>query len=249
MDLLHPILPPIAMLHLVSDSIDESLQNWCISRKNFLQLLDHLETNSYQTTHFAEIIEKGKQSRSLSKPVVLTFDDCAKQLLDFAVPELVKRKMKATFYMPTAYIGGYNSWDAAKSPEKLELMNEADLKGLITLGMEVGSHSHHHVEMKNITDIGDLKRELTESKQILECITGEPVYSFAYPYGSVPNNYRTLLGNAGYCFGLSIYQPFETRFALRRFGIYNKDTTETLARKLSGRYKWMRKIYDVVKKN
>ncbi len=236
------------MLHLVSNKIDESMQNWCINHRSFLQLLDHLESNSYQTTHFAEIIEKGKTGMASPRQVILTFDDCAKQLLDFAVPELIKRKMKASFYMPTAYIGGYNSWDAAKTPERLALMNEADLKELVKTGMEVGSHSHHHIELKNITDIDELKKEVTLSKQVLESIINKPVYSFAYPYGSVPNNYKSLLSDAGFLFGLSIYQPFETRLALRRFGVYNQETTQSLVRKLSGSYKWMRKVYDVVKK-
>ena len=236
------------MLHLVNDFIDESLQDWCITRKNFLQLLDHLESHSYQTTHFAELVKTEDAKKSSAKQVILTFDDCAKQLLDFAVPELVKRQMKAAFYMPTAYIGGYNSWDAEKSPEPIALMDESDLKSLVNAGMEVGSHSHHHVELKHLTDIQQLKNQLTLSKQMLESITSRPVYSFAYPFGSVPANYETLLGEAGYRFGLSIYYPFETRLALRRFGVYNKDTPETLSRKLSGRYRWMRKVYDVVKK-
>lgn len=246
MHLLHQILPPIAMLHLVSDTVDEPLKNWCISRKSFLQLLDYLEVNNYQTTHFAHIAENRKTQAS-QRQVILTFDDCAKQLLDFAVPELIKRKMKAAFYMPTAYIGGFNAWDVEKGSEKIELMNEGDLKELGHAGMETGSHSHHHIEMKNLPE-QKIKEELKTSKQLLESITGKAVYSFAYPYGSVPVNYKFFLKEAGYSYGLSIYQPFETALALRRFGIYEKDTTETLAKKLSGRYKWMRKVYDVVKK-
>jgi peptidoglycan/xylan/chitin deacetylase (PgdA/CDA1 family) len=234
------------MLHLVSDSAEESLKNWCISRSRFLVLLDHLEANDFQTTHFAHSIEQGK-ARPSQKQVILTFDDCIKGLLDFAVPELIKRKMKAAFYMPTAYIGKYNAWDVAKGSEKLELMNEADLKDLAAVGMEIGSHSHTHPELKNIS-VEQQKQEVTISKQTIESITGKPVYSFAYPFGSVPLDYKSLLREAEYQYGVSIYQPFETALALRRFGVYEKDTAQTLAKKLSGGYKWMRKVYDVVKK-
>ena len=80
----HPTIPPIAMLHCVSDDIhDDSLSNWCISRKAFLRLLDHLETYHYATTHFAEIEERpGELQR---RKVILSFDDCLKHLFDFAI--------------------------------------------------------------------------------------------------------------------------------------------------------------------
>jgi len=245
---LTPIVPPVAMLHCVSDSREGSLANWCISRKAFLQLLNTLEEAQCQTTHFAELTEQ-KKTGGFSRKVILTFDDCAKHLLDFAVPELVKRKLKAAFFMPTAYIGGYNAWDVEKGAERMELMNQEDLKELVRLGMEVGSHSHHHIELKNLSGTEKLRQEVRLSKELLQDITGRPVYSFAYPFGSVPDDYRTVLSSAGYHYGLSIYQPFETKLALRRFGVYEKDTPATLRKKLSGRYRWMRTLYDAVKKN
>ncbi|HYD22697.1 MAG TPA: polysaccharide deacetylase family protein, partial [Flavipsychrobacter sp.] len=128
--------------------MDHSLSNWCISRKAFTRLLDHIERRGSQTTHFAEMMEKGKPSSG----VILTFDDCYKHLLDFAVPSLIKKGMKAAFYMPTAHMGQHNSWDTDKGTAQLELMNAADLKDLSSAGMEVGAHSHHHIELKEVAD-------------------------------------------------------------------------------------------------
>lgn len=235
------------MLHSVSDSLDASLAHWCISRPAFLRLLNVLENGGYQTTHFAEIVEGGVPP-SLRRRVILSFDDCAKHLLDFAVPELLRRNMKAVFYMPTANIGGYNDWDVKKGTARLELMNEADLKELTRLSMEVGSHSHRHVELTTLP-VETQRKELLQSKEMLEAVTGKVVHSFAYPYGAVPANYEAVLSAAGYSYGVSIYQPFETRLALRRFGVYEKDTPATLTRKLSRRYRWMRSLYDAIKKN
>lgn len=242
----NPIAPPVAMLHSVSDSLDGQLANWCISKKAFLQLLDTLEEARYQTTHFAELANK---PGLFSRKVILSFDDCAKHLFDFAIPELVRRRYTAAFFMPTAYIGKHNAWDVEKGVERMALMDENDLKELIRLGMEVGSHSHHHIELKNLSGTKRLMEEVMLSKQILEDITGKRVYSFAYPFGSVPLDYKKVLSEASYQYGLSIYQPFETKLALRRFGVYEKDTPATLRKKISGRYRWMRTVYDVVKKN
>lgn len=235
------------MLHSVSDSLDASLAHWCISRSAFARLLDVLENGGYQTTHFAEIIEGGAPL-SFRRRVILSFDDCAQHLLHFAVPELLRRNMKAVFYMPTAYIGGYNEWDVRKGAARMELMSETELKGLAAAGMEVGSHAHRHVELKSLP-LEVQRKEVSQSKGILENITGKAVHSFAYPYGAVPAAHEALLAAAGYSYGVSIYQPFETRLALRRFGVYEKDSPATLTRKLSRRYRWMRSLYDAIKKN
>lgn len=240
-------MPPIAMLHYVSDGIDASLKEWCIKKSSFVRLLDTIQNAGITTTHFKELAEN-KTGRRPAKKVILTFDDCAKLLFDFAIPELLKRNMKAAFYIPTADIGGSNSWDVKKGAATLPLMDAADLQQLAGAGMEIGSHSHHHIELQNVRSARQLKQEVTVSKQLLESILGQPVYSFAYPYGSVPAGYQSLLSEAGYRYAVSIYQPFETDLALRRFGIYDKDTTKTVTRKLSARYKWSRTIYDVIKK-
>lgn len=236
------------MLHYVGDNIqDNFLADWVLERKNFSRLLSFIEERDYKTICFKDLIPNNGAADS-SRNIILTFDDCAKHLLDFAVPELMKRKMKGVFFMPTAYTGGYNAWDEAKSETRLELMNADDLKDLAQNGMEVGSHSHHHIELKT-TSVEVLKRELVLSKEIIESVTGSEVYSFSYPYGSVPENYRSVLSEAGYRFGVSIYQPFQTRLALRRFGVYNKDTEKSLATKFSFRYQLIRQLYDKIKKN
>ena len=236
------------MLHSVSDSFNSPLKEWCISKKIFLRFLRCVEEKELETTHFTEI-EENKKTPSKKRKIIISFDDCPKLLFDFAIPELQKRKMKAVFYMPTAYLGGFNAWDAHKGMPKLELMNEGDLKSLVDEGMEIGSHSHHHIELKNVTNPDQLQKEITLSKAILESITQKQICSFSYPYGSVPKAYNQLLSNAGYSYGVAIYQPFETKLALRRFGVYEKDTLASINHKLSSRYQWSRKLYDAVKKN
>jgi peptidoglycan/xylan/chitin deacetylase (PgdA/CDA1 family) len=127
-------------------------------------------------------------------------------------------------------------------------MNENDLKELDRLKMEVGAHAHHHIKMKKITNKEDLKFEVLESKRILESVTGKPVWSFAYPFGSIPKGYKELLAKAGYAFACGIYLPFEHRFALRRFIYHDGDTESTLHGKLSWQYKCYRILTDPLKK-
>jgi peptidoglycan/xylan/chitin deacetylase (PgdA/CDA1 family) len=235
---------PIVMFHYVSDDpVYGSLGDWCLSKQNFLQFLDYLERNNYTTITFHDVLGKTAEWNS-SRKLMLTFDDGAKHLFEFAIPELKKRKMKAVFYIPTAHIGQFNSWDTIQDMAQVDLMDTDDIKELDRLGMEVGSHSHHHVKLGLLSDEKMVKEEVSLSKQIIENITGKPVYSFSYPFASVPANYKSILSDAGYHYGVSIYQSFQSRWALRRIGYYNSDTEKTTRRKLSVPYKYGRFLAD-----
>jgi peptidoglycan/xylan/chitin deacetylase (PgdA/CDA1 family) len=241
------LIPPIVMLHKVKGKSSSGSRDWSITNEKFLELLDNLIELNYQTVTFLDIISN-KNLLNSSNKVVLTFDDGFKHLFEFAIPELVKRGMKASFYVPTAHIGEYNSWDFERGSGEDEIMNEDDLVELDRLGMEVGAHSHHHIRLKDVKDEKRVIEELTVSKRILESIIGKPVRSFAYPYGAIPNGYRKFMNKAGYSFAVSIYQPFEDNLSLRRFGYYDSDTRKSLTWKLTAFYKVFRALYDPIKK-
>ena len=237
------MFPPIAMLHHVSDDPGhESLKPYSISRQSFTRLLDHLGRHEFETITFEQL---AKGHRSGKKQVILSFDDCPKHLFDFAVPELVRREMKAVFYMPAAHLGGYNSWDVEEGRARVELMDAGDLQQLEKLGMEIGGHSWHHIKLKQSANAAE---EVTQCRRILEEIVAGPLLSFAWPFGSVPANYKQLLATAGFRYGLSIFQPFENRQAIRRFIYHDGDNDSTLGKKLSPLYKVCRMVTDPLKK-
>jgi peptidoglycan/xylan/chitin deacetylase (PgdA/CDA1 family) len=237
------MFPPIAMLHHVSDDpAHESLKPYSISRQSFTRLLDFLERHEYETVTFAQLDDGVRTGK---RKIILSFDDCPKHLLDFAIPELVRRGMKGVFYMPAAHIGGYNSWDVEEGRARVELMNAGDLRQLQSLGMEIGGHSWHHIRLK---DAGNAAEELRQCRNILAGIVAGPLLSFAWPFGSVPANYKRLLTDTGFRYGLSIFQPFESRHALRRFIYHDGDTDSTLEKKLSPFYKVYRLLSDPLKK-
>lgn len=220
------------MLHYVSD--DPAIADhkpWLISHSSFLRLLDYLEKNNYKTVGFEEL----PTVEDNHKTVIITFDDCPKHLWDFALPELKRRNMKAVFYMPTARIGEHNEWDYRCGKSKVELMDETDIKGLVEAGMEVGSHAHRH-EMMSELSVESAEKALHKSKAILEEITGKPVVSVAYPYGSLPRSYKRIAQNAGYHFGLGVYVKWQTKYAIRRWTYTDEHTEEDIEWKMSGAY-------------
>lgn len=232
--------PSVIMLHHVTDDPTlDKLKPYSISRASFTRLLDVLEEEQYTTTNFHTLNKKGKN-------VILSFDDCPRHLWDFAIPELKARSMTASFYMPTAYINGKNDWDIAQGKPAVELMNDSELKNLTEIGMEVGSHSHEHVELATLEE-DKVRQNLKESKLILEGITSSKIVSVAYPFGSIPKNNKALLKEMGFDYGLSIFTPYESRYDIRRWIYHDGDDTNRIKKKLSLTYKAVRTFTDKMK--
>jgi peptidoglycan/xylan/chitin deacetylase (PgdA/CDA1 family) len=61
----------------------------------------------------------------------------------------------------------------------------------------IGSHGYYHNDLARIS-VSDATRELLLSKQYLEGITGEPVNSFAFPYGTYTTEVIAAAKKAGY---------------------------------------------------
>jgi peptidoglycan/xylan/chitin deacetylase (PgdA/CDA1 family) len=104
------------------------------------------------------------------KPVALTFDDGYADAYDAALPVLQQHGFQATFYIVTNFVGqpGYMSWE--------------QVAALNTAGMEIGSHTLDHPSLTTL-DVGELSRQVSESRQVLEQRLGIVVTSFCYPVG------------------------------------------------------------------
>lgn len=234
------------MLHHVAEQPHPSLQTWCITHSKFLEFLNCIEQRGLRTTTFQEIVTQKLTAKDLKNKIVITFDDCAAELLDFAIPEIVKRKMKAVFYMPSNHIDGQNTWDIEEfAMTSVKLMNLDQLRHLLTIGMEIGSHGENHIRLNKVSK-AIAYQDIAGSKKSLETLLQHPIYSFAYPYGKIPPQHEQMLIHAGYHFGLSIYSTFQTRYSLRRFAINETDDQKIINMKLSRKYRIMRTLYDPV---
>jgi len=235
---------PIAMFHHVDRNPVKSLKGWTISPEKFKLFLDCIVAKGYETITF-EDIKALVPGTSKSKKIILTFDDCPASLFDYAIPELLKREMKAVFFIPTAHIGGINHWDVMEQGfEPINLMTSDQLKYLTLQGMEIGSHGHYH--KRAVVDQKILAEEIYHSKAVLSKLLNKKIISFAYPYGEIPRNYRDLLKTAGYQFAIGIYSRWQTKLSLRRFGIHQTDTEWSMTFKLGNTYRFMRFFSDPV---
>ena len=230
---------PIAMLHHVSNRSDwGDLRPFVIQEATFMRFCDAIENTGRQTQTFREASDT-----SVGKNMIITFDDCGKHLLDFAVPELIRRQMKAVFFMPTAHLGETNSWDVAEGRSAVELMDASDLKELQRLGMEIGGHSHHHVHLGRLSPEA-LRVELATCQSTLTEILGESAKSFAYPFGSIPTDATSAFSEHGFEFACAIFSPVQAAHQLRRFIIHDEDSALAMRLKMTNVYAWYRALTD-----
>lgn len=149
--------------------------------------------------HLAEIDEWGGNSLTVSdlaervrasdvpdRALAITFDDGFASVARFAAPLLAKHGLTATVFCVAGHLGGRNDWPTqpAGAPKRA-LASARELKDLAAQGFEIGSHGLDHVPLVSPgTKAG--RRELLDSRELLEEAVGGEVRSLAYPYGVVP---------------------------------------------------------------
>jgi len=113
--------------------------------------------------------------------VVSSWDDVTR--LDLKLCELLETyKLKGTFFVVNNWIGNRVSIDELRH---------------ISEGHEIGAHTLNHVNLVHVRrEVA--KREISESKRLLEKVIGKPVTSFAYPQGSYDKTHVEMVRDAQY---------------------------------------------------
>jgi len=138
-----------------------------------------------------EVIEEGGPAE---RTAILTFDDGFQSWLTEIAPLLRRLGVKGTFYLCPGLLGGQH-WHTP--PEAGRLLDESEAKQLAETGMELGSHSLTHPDLR-LLDERALAAELEESKAAVERITGRPCRTLAYPYGLYDERVTQAAAAAGY---------------------------------------------------
>jgi peptidoglycan/xylan/chitin deacetylase (PgdA/CDA1 family) len=141
-----------------------------------------------------------RQPESLpARAALLTFDDGCRQFLDVAFPCLQDLGYPAVQFVPTAFIGGRNSFDVENEPEET-IFGWNDLRMLECYGISIQSHGVTHRSFSALS-AEELTYEVSRSKTELEDRLGKAVEIFAYPNGDVGASSlaaRLALKRAGY---------------------------------------------------
>lgn len=168
---------PILMYHNVSED-DKLSSGLTISVQNLERHFRYLYENNYSSFHLSELENKAVIPE---KSVVITFDDVTENQL-LALGLLQKYNLKATFFIPFAYVGKTDEWN--NGSKKIMTYNQlSNLPGNIELGL----HSYAHKKYATL-----LGTEITDDFNNCFSVIKEhnlKVYNaVAYPYGNYPKN-------------------------------------------------------------
>lgn len=121
----------------------------------------------------------------------ITFDDGNPSDVLDALPTLLDRGLRATFFVCAGRIGQPRYMDAAH------------LQELVAAGMGIGCHGWSHVDLRRVEDAG-LRREVSDARDQIRQAAGAPVDEFALPFGSYDRRvlqslraYRRVLSSDG----------------------------------------------------
>lgn len=177
------------------DSIEQAERDVWVSRGQFCEILDLLRSQG---------------------DAQITFDDGNASDVEIALPELVARKMTATFFVIAGRI------DQAGS------LGQNDIRQLLQSGMRIGSHGMHHRAWGTLSD-AELQAELVDARKRLEDVSGTRIDSAACPFGSYGRRALQFLRRSNYA---AVYTsdrgPATSSWLKARNSIHRWDTGETV---------------------
>jgi peptidoglycan/xylan/chitin deacetylase (PgdA/CDA1 family) len=181
-------------------------------------------------------IESGKQY------VGISFDDAFLDVLENAVPELVRQKIPAMIYVIANFLGRTADWWPEKAPQRLRKIATRDqLLSAMSENIRIGSHTLTHPFLTQLS-FEAAKQEICDSKSVLESLFGRKVKSFSFPYGDCDDREARLCREAGYewAFTSRHENAFRTEdaFLVGRVSLEPADWDLEFRVKILGGYAW-----------
>ena len=167
------LLVPIFMYHHVSNQPTKNLLDYGLTVRttDFNAQLTWLQQQGYHGINLIELFDALYYGKALpAHPMILSFDDGYKDMYTDALPALMAHHYRGVFFIITGMIGGnYLTWNQVRT--------------LARDGMQVASHTVHHVNIGEPPAGTTTQEELVVSKSMLQTLLGRPIQFFCYPSG------------------------------------------------------------------
>ena len=184
-----------------------------VSQEQFRSHLKWLKRLGYHTLSLPDYIRTLHQGGKIPwRSFAITFDDGYEEVLTLGLPVLAEAGFTATVFAVAGELGGTNAWDGGGA----KLLTAEALRQLDKSGITIGAHTCRHAHLTRVSP-AVAKREISDSKEILERSLGKGIALFAYPYGETNDSVDHYAREAG----------FEAAFATDNA---SKDHTSTLYR-------------------
>jgi peptidoglycan/xylan/chitin deacetylase (PgdA/CDA1 family) len=202
------IITPILLYHHVSDAGYGS--RYYVTLDDFRAQMEALRDWGYTSITVSDLVNVLINGGELpDRPVVITFDDGNINIYQNAFPIMHEMGFIGTLYIVA------NRLDARL------FINSEQLREMANDGWEIGSHGMSHADLT--LDSSSVRYEVLQSRLTLEDATGEPVNTFAYPYGKTDEFVTNQVSEYGYRAGMGLGSSWEhtlgTLFYLSRIEI------------------------------
>jgi peptidoglycan/xylan/chitin deacetylase (PgdA/CDA1 family) len=194
------------------------------------------------------VAQVDRAGRLPGRAAALTFDDGFAALFRHALPALLAHRVPATVFLVgetlTAGAGAQPSEDpsATLAADQVLEMQEA--------GVRFGSHGLRHEDLTRL-DEDECRRDLEESREILESLLGRSVPFLAYPGGHHSEPVRRAARRAGFTHAFAMVRDRQavTTHSVPRVGVYRGDGPMALAAKTARWYLPLRRsvVYPAVR--
>ncbi|CQR74899.1 Poly-beta-1,6-N-acetyl-D-glucosamine N-deacetylase precursor [Sporomusa ovata DSM 2662] len=202
--------PAVLMYHDIKET---EINGFDVSVKDFCQQLDWLAAHEYKTLSVHEFVECLTQNIPFpKKSVLITFDDGYDGINTYAVPELRKRGMKATFFIIKNSMGTKLTGYSYLTEQQIKELSVDPL-------FSIQPHTLTHADLSKIS-AEQLQEEVAGSKKFFEDLTGTQSETIAFPYGSYNKSVLDAVERAGY----------KASFAVSDLGLYDHEARFSIPR-------------------
>ena len=226
----------ILYYHSISDAPIRS----SVSPSAFEGQIGYLVSHGYTVLSLSEAVDRFLSSASLpDKSVAITLDDGFQDNYDNALPILTRFKVPATVFLTVGYIGTGRLPTLTRTDFMPRPLDWSEVKEMQAQGIEFGSHTLTHPMLSQVP-LDVARREIGESKRMLEDRLGTSVPFFCYPRGDLNEVVKRIVRDEGYRAACSTLPGLNDRridlFGLRRTYISRHDSAREFAKKMAGAY-------------
>ena len=203
-NLTHPILGRILMLHRVVEqrSYDPKQRELEVTLQFLEQTINEYQQQGYRFVSIdeaVEIIQKKHHSPFTihhSPFICLTFDDGYRDNYTLALPLLKRLGVPFTVYVSTDFIDNQHTmwwYPGQQLGLSLDELKALSAEPLCT----IGAHTLSHPRLDTLSPEAQ-RKEIVESKNLLEQWLGQPVHHFSYPHGAYNDDTVAIVRDCGF---------------------------------------------------
>ena len=166
---------------LMYHSISDAPVPWAVSPVEFAWQMAYLDRCGYSVLSLAECFARITRGDALPRrSVIITFDDGYEDNYTAAFPVLSRYRYPATIFVTTGFI---NNKDHVSRGCHFRMLDESQMRQMAASGLiAFGSHTLTHPRLSRLS-CGEIRKEVSASREALCAIVPGSGRFFAYPYG------------------------------------------------------------------